>query len=124
MSSRIILVVEDAPDIRDLLATTLRDAGYRVIESEAVGDALAILRGGAPIDAVIADYKLGDGTGVELIHQARNERAPANAELRAILCTAYGYVEVPPGVTMLRKPVHPDRLLEAVAATLAGVVMA
>lgn len=124
MSSRIILVVEDAPDIRELFATTLRDAGYRVIESEAVGDALAILRGGAPVDTVVADYNLGDGTGVELIHQARNERGSALTKLRAILCTAYFYVEVPPDVTMLRKPVDPGALLEAVEASLAGAAVA
>jgi CheY-like chemotaxis protein len=124
MSPRIILVVEDAADIRDLFATTLRDAGYRVIESEAVGDALAILRGGAPVDALVADYNLGDGTGVELIHQARNERASAPSKLHAILCTAYFYVEIPPGVTMLRKPVDPSALLDAVAATFDGVAVA
>jgi CheY-like chemotaxis protein len=115
MLGRTILVVEDAPDVRDYFASTLRDAGHEVVEAGSVHDALLALRAGKPIDAILADYNLGDGSGAELIHQARNERGPLLDALPAVICTAYVYVELPPNVVMLRKPVDPDTLLSALA---------
>jgi CheY-like chemotaxis protein len=111
-----ILVVEDAPDVRDYFAASLRDAGYRVLDAESVHQALALLRGRRGVDAILADYNLGDGTGAELIHQAGNEGLFDPVRQPAVICTAYQYVELPPHAVMLHKPVDPAELLRAIHA--------
>jgi CheY-like chemotaxis protein len=113
---RTILVVEDAADVREYFATSLRDAGYRVVDAESVQQALGLLRAGRGVDAILADYNLGDGTGAELIHQAGNEGLFDAARKPAVICTAYRYVELPPHAVMLHKPIDPTELLRAMDA--------
>lgn len=116
---RTILVVEDAEDVREYFATSLRDAGYRVIDAESVQDALRVLRAGKAVDAILADYNLADGTGSELIHQAGNEGFFDAGRQPALICTAYRYVELPPHASMLHKPIHPGDLLRAMETAFA-----
>ncbi len=111
-----VLVVEDAMDTREVFAVALEEAGYRVVCADSVREALALLRAGHAIDVVVADYNLGDGTGAELLHQASNEGHIRLNETPALICTAYRYVELPPGVEILHKPVGPNELLHAVAS--------
>jgi CheY-like chemotaxis protein len=117
---RSVLVVEDAPDVRELFAEVLQDAGYRVECAESVQEALRVLRTGAGVDVIVADYNLGDGTGAELIHQACNEGHLDLTATATLICTAYRYVELPPHVGMLRKPVDATQLLLVVARALGG----
>jgi hypothetical protein len=69
-----------------------------------------LLRGRRRIDLVLADYKLGDGTGSELIHQASNEGHLDARVTPALICTAYRYVELPEHVTLVHKPILPSEL--------------
>jgi len=110
------LVVDDSPDARDFLTVVVAEAGYRVLCAESVQAALAVLRSGAAIDLVIVDYNLGDGTGAALVHQAVNEGRLDPLTTPTIICTAYRYVELPPNVRMLQKPVEPETLLLAIRA--------
>jgi len=118
--ARTILVVEDAADVREYFAACLRDSGYRVLDAESVQDGLAMLRAGKSVDAILADYNLVDGTGAELIHQARNEGLFDAAQQPALICTAYRYVELPPHVVILHKPIDPGGLLRAIRAAFAS----
>ena len=43
-----ILIVEDEPDIRELLNFTISRAGYDIVEAENAEDALKLLDRGAP----------------------------------------------------------------------------
>jgi CheY-like chemotaxis protein len=111
---RTVLVVEDARDVRELFARILQDGGYRVECADSVREGLRLLRAGQ-VDVLVADYNLGDGTGPELIHQASNEGHLDMNVTAALICTAYRYVELPPHVTLLHKPIDPSGLLLAVA---------
>jgi DNA-binding NtrC family response regulator len=57
MCGSVVLVVEDDRDNRALIAACLRDAGYRVIQSANLDDALAALAAGG-IDAILTDADL------------------------------------------------------------------
>jgi len=116
--TRTVLVVEDARDVRELFSVVLQDAGYRVESAESVQEALHVLRKGRGVDVIIADYNLADGTGAELIHQASNEGHLDVRVTATLICTAYRYVELPPHVSMLRKPVDGTQLLLAVERAL------
>jgi CheY-like chemotaxis protein len=113
-----ILVVDDDPDVQAHCDAILRCRGYRVLGAASVAEALDLLRASRGIDLIIADYKLGDGTGSELIHQASNEGL-FDAELRpALICTAYRYVEPPPNVAVVHKPIDGDDLAQRVDEAL------
>ncbi|GHH33778.1 response regulator transcription factor [Lentzea cavernae] len=66
-----LLVVEDEPDIRELLCASLRFAGF-VVSSAATGsEALDAARTGAP-DLVLLDVMLPDRDGFEVVRRLRS----------------------------------------------------
>jgi signal transduction histidine kinase len=67
-----ILVVEDDPQVRKTVTHQLRSLGYRVIEAERAGQALAALDRHADIDLLFTDMILPGGIGGrELAREAR-----------------------------------------------------
>jgi CheY-like chemotaxis protein len=116
-----LLIVDDSPDARDFFTVVAAEAGYRVLCAESVREALAILRAGTSVDVVIVDYSLEDGTGTELVHQAVNEGRLDPQSTPTLICTAYRYVELPPNVAMLQKPVDPSALLQAIELAQSAV---
>jgi putative two-component system response regulator len=80
-----ILVVEDDPDVRSVLAAGLLRLGYAVRTAVSAEDALATLET-APVDLVLTDVHMGKMTGVELC--ARIKSDPRWALLPVIILTA------------------------------------
>jgi len=64
MSDPTILVVDDEPDIRELLQEALTHLGHRVVTAESAEAALAIVREAAP-DLVLTDVHMPGLSGVE-----------------------------------------------------------
>jgi DNA-binding response OmpR family regulator len=70
--SETVLVVEDEPVIRNLIATTLRQFGYQLIVAEDGEAAIELAsKYGAPIHLVIADVRMPRMNGVELVTALR-----------------------------------------------------
>lgn len=65
-----VLVVEDEPDIRGILRTLLRTAGYRVIEAETAARAVVEARSHKP-DLLLVDLGLPDADGLKVIRAVR-----------------------------------------------------
>jgi CheY-like chemotaxis protein len=62
-----ILVVDDNPEIRRIVARALTDVRYAVLEAEDGAVALQILeRGGVDIDLVLTDIRMPRLDGIEL----------------------------------------------------------
>ncbi|MEW6008340.1 MAG: response regulator [Candidatus Omnitrophota bacterium] len=59
-----ILIVDDEPDIRDILKITLAD-DYKVLEAANGQDALIIVKSNTP-DLILLDYKMPGMTGIEI----------------------------------------------------------
>jgi signal transduction histidine kinase/ActR/RegA family two-component response regulator len=74
-AGRCILVIDDDPDVRQLLNDRLRTAGYDVRVAVDGREALAALDE-TPFDGVLLDIGLPDTTGVAILRQIR-ERHPA-----------------------------------------------
>jgi two-component system, OmpR family, response regulator MprA len=65
-----LLVVEDDPQVRSMVARTLRYEGFEVTSVGDVSTALAAVRN-APPDAILLDLLLPDGDGVDLCRRLR-----------------------------------------------------
>jgi DNA-binding NtrC family response regulator len=61
-----ILVVDDEPSVRRALQRLFTREQYRVVEAGGVTEAVKAL-GSHPIDLVITDYSMPDGTGLDLL---------------------------------------------------------
>ncbi|MFC3300779.1 response regulator transcription factor [Arthrobacter agilis] len=69
-SQRIALIVEDDPDIRELLSITLRMNGFTTVEAATGHEGLAALKQYRP-DLITLDLNLPDLDGVEVCRQCR-----------------------------------------------------
>jgi two-component system KDP operon response regulator KdpE len=65
-----VLIVEDEPDIRGILRTLLKTAGYRVIETETAARAIVEARSHKP-DLLLVDLGLPDADGIKVIRAVR-----------------------------------------------------
>lgn len=115
------LVVDDEPDVLQSLGELLRDVpGLRVERASSIGAALAKLRE-REYDLIIADERLPDGSGVELLAWAGHQ-APASV---LVLMSAHDdFTMLQRGVNearvqlFLQKPWQPDEVLRQVARLL------
>ena len=72
MSAKTILLVEDEQAIRDMLAFSLRRAGFEIVEAENCRQARAALADARP-DLAIVDWMLPDQSGLEFTRQLKRE---------------------------------------------------
>jgi two-component system, NtrC family, response regulator PilR len=80
-----ILVVDDERSLREMLSIVLGREGYDVTTAEDVGSALELIRRGPPLDLLISDLRMPDGSGVDVL-RALKERSPGAVGL---LLTAF-----------------------------------
>ncbi len=65
-----ILTVDDSKTMRDMVAFTLKGAGFEVVEAEDGAKALDLLSGTA-VDAIITDINMPNMDGVTLVQRLR-----------------------------------------------------
>jgi hypothetical protein len=82
-----ILVVEDHSDTRRTLSRLLTHCGHEVVAADNVHRALEIISSG-DIDVLLCDIGLPDGTGYEVISQARQKHP-----IQAVAITGFGTEE-------------------------------
>ncbi|MGH8726437.1 MAG: response regulator, partial [Burkholderiales bacterium] len=83
-----VLVVDDEPDIRELLELTLAKMGLGVEAVGTIGEAKERLKG-ERYDLCLTDMRLADGEGLELVRHI----AALGADLPVAVITAYGSAE-------------------------------
>jgi CheY-like chemotaxis protein len=115
-----VLVVEDDPDSRELLAVALEGAGAKVHVSASARGALESLLH-RPVDVVVADIAMPEEDGYAFIRRVRASPSPAIARVRAIALTSLAQEQdrrdaVEAGFQVhLTKPIKPAALADAVA---------
>ncbi len=113
--SRHVLVIEDNPDAREMLRTTLEVDGHRVEVAEDGPQGVAMARSSRP-DVVLVDIGLPGLNGYEV---AKQVRALFGRQVRLIAVTGYGRPEDRRRTeeagfdTHLTKPVSSERIAEA-----------
>jgi two-component system phosphate regulon response regulator PhoB len=116
-----ILVVEDEPEIRELLSFTLTRAGYEAHGAESAEQALQMLDDGIP-QLMLVDWMLPGMSGVELARRLRQDELTADVPI--IMLTARGeeadkLKSFASGIDdYITKPFSPRELLARIKALL------
>ena len=121
MDKPLVLVVDDQPEMAELIADMVAWAGYPVLLAEGGAAALALARAHRP-DIILSDLMMPDVDGWELLRELRafltspvifiTSHATPNNRRRAQAMGAYG---------LLSKSISPDVLAQKLRGALAGV---
>ena len=115
-----VLVVEDEPGVRALVAEVLSDLGYRIMEAADGPAGLKVLRETGGIDLLITDVGLPGLNGRQLADAARQ----LSPDLKVLFMTGYaenaaiGHGFLAPGMAMITKPFA----LDTFAAKVRGMM--
>ncbi len=119
-----VLLVDDEPDAREMMASALETCGATVTSAASARDALETLAH-SEVDLVLSDIAMPGQDGYELIREIRAMTSSRLASLPAAAVTAHAREDereraLAAGFQMhLAKPIHPATLARAVA-TLAS----
>ena len=117
-----ILIAEDERDIRDLVAFTLRFAGYEVVAAANGEEAVELASKENP-DLILMDVRMPRMTGYDACRILKNN--PKMKDIPVVFLSAKGQEsEIQTGLEVgaeeyLLKPFAPDQLTERVKAILA-----
>jgi DNA-binding response OmpR family regulator len=117
-----ILIAEDEHDIRELIAFTLRFAGYEVIATTNGEEALAAVRQDTP-DLILLDVRMPRKTGYEVCREIKDDPDLQNIPV-AFLSAKGQEAEIQEGMQAgadeyIIKPFSPDQLIERIRSILA-----
>ena len=118
-----ILIVDDEPANRQLLAAVLRSRAHDLLEAASAEEGLRLARERLP-DLIILDLYLPEMHGTEFVKALRGESA--TAELKVALYTASrldgsmrGFMELARIEHVIEKPSEPEAILRTVDSALA-----
>jgi two-component system phosphate regulon response regulator PhoB len=121
MAMPTVLIVDDEPDIREVIRFTLEGAGFRVFEAGHAEDARRLIGGEAP-DLLLLDWMLPGRSGLELAQQIK--QSAKTRALPIIMVSARGEEEdrvrgLDTGADdYITKPFSPRELVARVNAVL------
>jgi two-component system response regulator PilR (NtrC family) len=114
-----ILVVDDEPDIRELVEITIGRMGLKTTAADSVATAIALLNS-HEFALCLTDMKLPDGSGMEIIQHIQRT-AP---QMPVAMITAFGSVETAIGALkagafdFITKPIDLERLRNLIQTSL------
>jgi len=117
--SRTVLVVEDEPLIRMMLADALEDAGYRVLEAGSVLEAVGVISR-SNIDALITDIDMPGGlSGLDLVRMMGSK----SRTIPVIIASggqSLGKAELPGKSLFFAKPYDVKKMIETLGTMIGG----
>lgn len=122
-----VLLVEDAPDLRELLKIFLKRAGHRVLAVSSAREALASVQE-HQFDIILSDIGLPDLDGIELLNTVRSLKGNSNSQIPAIALTGFSRSDHPPTPAldnfqaMLQKPIDRKTLIDVIADVLGNKI--
>ena len=120
MTSARILIVDDEPDIREMIGEILRDEGHETVLAGDAGEARERLRESAP-DLVLLDVWMPDTDGISLLREWRDAGV---VKCPVVMISGHGSVETAVEATRLgafdfvEKPISMARLMVTIENAL------
>jgi two-component system, cell cycle sensor histidine kinase and response regulator CckA len=116
MAQETILLVEDEPAVRQLFATALTRAGYKVFEARNGEEALKLFEQHADaVDLLLTDMRMPYMGGAELAKELHGRKS----SLKLICISGYpGSLETAAATDFLAKPFSRDEMLRKVRDVL------
>ena len=120
--SKTALVVDDSPTMRQMVAFTLTNAGFKVVEAEHGKDAVNKVVAGPKMDIVVTDLNMPEMDGISLIKELRKMAAFKFTPI--LMLTTESAIEKKQagkeaGATgWILKPFNPDGMLKIIAKIL------
>jgi CheY-like chemotaxis protein len=111
-----ILLVDDDPLIRHVIADELEEAGHFVTSVVGPEAALEVLSETVNFDLVLIDYTMPGMTGSELVTQIR----ALEPDMRLAILTGHSELPEPPPCPVLTKGVRMAELIKAIEALAVG----
>jgi len=122
--NKLILVIDDAASIREIVGFTLKEEGYSVISACDGEDALSKLDG-TEIDLMICDVNMPKMDGIEFLKTVQNDSKYSSYRFtpRIMLTTEAGENKKEEGKkygakAWMVKPFKPEQLIQAVKILL------
>jgi DNA-binding response OmpR family regulator len=113
-----ILCVDDDPEAVALRQHVLHEAGHSVTVCVSAEQALFELEN-RPFDAVVTDWRLGNGVGRSIIERAKSLARVPVIVVSAFVCEAF-QMAAPRADLYLEKPVDPKQLVAMLDTLLQG----
>ena len=119
MAKHSALIVDDEPDILELLDMTLSRMGISSHKASCLSEAYTLLKT-TPFDLCLTDMRLPDGQGIDLVKYTQKHFP----ELPVAIITAYGNTQTAidslkaGAFDFISKPVELDKLRKLIASTL------
>ena len=107
------MIVDDDPEVRIIIAESLQDFGYQVVQASGGTEALELLGRTPDLCMMITDIRMPDMSGIELANLATRRQR----DLKVILISGY-FVSQQVAWRCLRKPFRMRELEAAVRAEL------
>ena len=122
--AKTVLVVDDSPTMRQMVAFTLTSAGYQVVEAGNGKEAVGKVNGGAKPDLVVTDLNMPEMDGITLIKEIRKmpalkftpilmltTEAPDDKKKAGQAAGATGWIV---------KPFNPEQMMAVIKKVLPG----
>ena len=119
-NSETVLVIDDEPDVLQVVCSVLRTAGYNVLAAPNGGEALLIAESHpGEIDLLLSDVVMPYTSGPEIAHRIASLRPDLSVAFMSGLARGVGEPQLPPiDRDLLQKPFTPDKLLDFVRRVL------
>jgi two-component system response regulator GlrR len=111
-----VVVIDDEPDMCELLALRLEHHKYRVSVAHSIADGVACIERDV-VDAIVADLRLEHGSGLDVLDEVHKR----SLDIPVVILTAHGSIETAVEAMsrgaygFLTKPFHDHELLQKLA---------
>ena len=117
-----VLIVDDNPDVAATLAALLRLDGHAATTAGNGHAALTLLELPPPPDVIVLDLRMPGMDGVEFLKRLRGRSEWVKIPVVVVTATTGDVDEALMGTAVIRKPVEPPALIDALkSAVLKGV---
>jgi len=110
-----VVLVDDDDLVRPVIADSLRDAGYEVVEAADAQEAINLVQSMPQLDLLISDVVMPGMDGPTMVARLRSLRP----DLRVLFITGHAGPYSLAGERVLRKPFTSRELTRAVHASIA-----